>query len=420
MSETLPPSLYAIVPPAPCWLNDNIAVSRGYFDDACDGIVEVRLKGRPGRRAPVGGRAHHRRAARGGARFALRAQPRRRSRPGDLRTRRSRDESFEDTRARAEDIVRRAFETVRFMNVAVMNGNPFDGRDPLTSTPCPPRRPSTSSGPMRPVIRPRDADTLAIMRLHQQVFAALRGGAAPWFRRLLRQPEEVADFTDHGRRKMPALMCGADGNYLALTHRQINTIFRAAGQPIDLDQRRPDIQADQPEGRPDGTQPVGATSPDVNFVARGNPVSSRPVSRHRQLHPGPGGGLPRGVAARVRGHRAARVRQPRGRGRPTRRSQHLLGRRLLRISCGREAVLDDGDGNRPVAGRHREPVGGLCDRRQSPRARAARVVQCARQVLHARVWADGLLRLHQEARVVPAGAVERQDVRGLAGPVRDP
>ena len=66
------------------------------------------------------------------------------------------------------------------------------------------------------------------MTLHQQVFAALQGGAAPWFLRLLRQPDEVADFTDRGRRKMPALMCGADNNYLALTWRQIDTIRKAA------------------------------------------------------------------------------------------------------------------------------------------------------------------------------------------------
>src|SRR5262249_25970832 len=47
-NETLPPSLYAIVPPAPTWLNDNIAISRGYLDDACDGFVEVRLTLRDG------------------------------------------------------------------------------------------------------------------------------------------------------------------------------------------------------------------------------------------------------------------------------------------------------------------------------------------------------------------------------------
>ena len=42
-NETLPPALFAINPPAPSWLNDNVAISRGYLDDACDGFVEVRL-----------------------------------------------------------------------------------------------------------------------------------------------------------------------------------------------------------------------------------------------------------------------------------------------------------------------------------------------------------------------------------------
>ena len=43
-NETLPPSLFAIDPPAPSWLYDNDAISRGYFDDACDGFVEVRIR----------------------------------------------------------------------------------------------------------------------------------------------------------------------------------------------------------------------------------------------------------------------------------------------------------------------------------------------------------------------------------------
>src|SRR6202012_3314442 len=42
-TQPLPPSLFAIDPPAPSWLFDNIAISRGYFDDACDGFVEVQL-----------------------------------------------------------------------------------------------------------------------------------------------------------------------------------------------------------------------------------------------------------------------------------------------------------------------------------------------------------------------------------------
>ena len=46
-NETVPPALFAIDPPAPSWLYDNEAVSRGYLDDACDGFVEVRIA-RPG------------------------------------------------------------------------------------------------------------------------------------------------------------------------------------------------------------------------------------------------------------------------------------------------------------------------------------------------------------------------------------
>ena len=41
---------------------------------------------------------------------------------------------------------------------------------------------------MRPVMAEGTVDTLSVMALHQQVYAALRGGAAPWFVRLLRSP----------------------------------------------------------------------------------------------------------------------------------------------------------------------------------------------------------------------------------------
>ena len=41
--ETVPPALFAIIPPAPPWLNRDIAISRGYLDDACDGFVRAKL-----------------------------------------------------------------------------------------------------------------------------------------------------------------------------------------------------------------------------------------------------------------------------------------------------------------------------------------------------------------------------------------
>jgi hypothetical protein len=286
VSETLPPSLFSIFPPAPCWLNDNIAISRGYFDDACDGIVEVALQGNG-----AGGRLTAVARITSGPPMLV---------PDSLFVRNLSDdldqvifgpkipshEPHSETRARAEDIIRRAFETVRFLNVAVMNGNPVSGRDPLEIDTMPAEEAFDVLRPMRPVFSERTADTLAIMRLHQQVFATLRAGAAPWFPDLLRRPEDVADFTDTGRRKMPALMCGADGSYLALTHRQINTIARAAHQPLDMDNQVPDLEADPPPPVLKARNLSAQRHQDVNFVARGNPVSSRPVTSVGNCTPG--------------------------------------------------------------------------------------------------------------------------------------
>ena len=73
-NQTMPPSLYAIEPPAPSWLNHNIAVSRGYLDDACDGFVEVRLTLPTGKPLTATARICAG-AARGRSRFAVHSQP---------------------------------------------------------------------------------------------------------------------------------------------------------------------------------------------------------------------------------------------------------------------------------------------------------------------------------------------------------
>ena len=111
--------------------------------------------------------------------------------------------------------VRRADQTVRFMNVAVMNGNPVGGRSAATFDTMPAEELFGTERPIRPIMSSANVDTAAVLALHQQVFAALSAGAAPWFPKLLRKPDEVGDVTDRGRRKMPALMSGADSFYLA-------------------------------------------------------------------------------------------------------------------------------------------------------------------------------------------------------------
>jgi hypothetical protein len=159
-----------------------------------------------------------------------------------------------------------------------MNGNNFKGRSALTLDSMPEEEAADTQRAIRPVMAPGTVDTLAIMTLHEQVFAALRGRAAPWFLNLLRRPGEVADFTDRGRRKMPALMCGADNNYLALTHRQIDTIRKAAEQS-------PFEPAAGAPARPAGLTPRNLSA-QVHYEAAGNPISSRPVTSVANCCPG--------------------------------------------------------------------------------------------------------------------------------------
>jgi hypothetical protein len=274
-NETLPPSLFAIEPPAPSWLYDNNAVSRGYLDDACDGFVVVKLTLKEAE--PLTAMARICSAPPAMAPDSLFV----RTLVDDLEQvihgpEVPPDESAEATLAKAQDIIRRAYETVRFMNVAVMNGNDFKGRPALSLDSMPEEEAADTQRAIRPIMASGTVDTTAIMTLHQQAYAALRGGAAPWFLRLLRRPDEVADFTDRGRRKMPALMCGADNNYLALTWLQIDTIRKAA--------------LARPVAKPAPVAKNGLTpknlSAQISYEAKGNPISSRPVTSVANCCPG--------------------------------------------------------------------------------------------------------------------------------------
>jgi hypothetical protein len=191
-------------------------VSYGYLDDGCDGILRAELT--------LGGRtlAAEARFAAGPPTYA----------PDSAPVRSVADEleqallGPEVTGAEAdpdgvEEIVRRAFETVRLMNTAVMNE--LDGM------------PGHDEGEGRtnePIMAPSLVDDVAVENLHQSLLTALRSGTAPWFADVLRDYDEIGDLTDRGRRKMPALMRGADGRHLALTRRQANLIRTLSRGPI--------------------------------------------------------------------------------------------------------------------------------------------------------------------------------------------
>jgi hypothetical protein len=81
---------------------------------------------------------------------------------------------------------------------------------------------------LEPIFEPSVADSLAIRARHERVLLGLESGSLVWFARILREYDEVGDLSTEGRRKMPALMRGADGQHLALTRRQVAKIRAAA------------------------------------------------------------------------------------------------------------------------------------------------------------------------------------------------
>ncbi len=195
--------------------------ARGYLDDTCDGIVTLNLIDKTGRSLLSAK-----------ARFCS-APPIYAPDSEFIRTIEDEVEqvllgpNFDTTNGvpmeAAENIVRRAYETVRFMNLSVLNGDMIKGRvnpgDTMVANDC-----EDLSRPNETIMAQHSIDTLSIAGLHQQLYTSLRAGSAPWFYQLMRKPEEVGDLTDKGRRKMPAMMSGAEGRYLTLTYRQLDII----------------------------------------------------------------------------------------------------------------------------------------------------------------------------------------------------
>jgi hypothetical protein len=105
------------------------------------------------------------------------------------------------------------------MNSAVMNRRGMAGHD-------------RAYGRTGPIMSRSLVDDIAVENLHQSLLVALRSGSAPWFADVLRDYDEVGDLTDKGRRKMPAMMRGADGRHLALTRRQVHLIRTLVRGPV--------------------------------------------------------------------------------------------------------------------------------------------------------------------------------------------
>lgn len=214
---TNPGSIYAGFADGDVWR------SWGYLDDECDGFVRVTLK-----RAEGDSLVAVSHICAGPPTFA----------PDTLPVRVISDEleqimlgpKVEEEEIpidEAEDIVRRSLETIRLLNTAVMNGNPVFGRPRVAST-MSAQDANDYRRNYEPIAAAAIVDNLALQQLHRRVFSALSSGTAAWFGEVLRRPEEVGDLTSNGRRKMPAMMRGADARALTLTRRQIDIVTRAA------------------------------------------------------------------------------------------------------------------------------------------------------------------------------------------------
>jgi hypothetical protein len=220
---TIPAQIYAGTQEGPNW------VSRGYLDDECDGLVHVALDVE-GRTLTAYARVGAGAPAYAPDGFPLRTVADELEQAIDGYEIDPADVTAEEIAA-VEEIVRRAFDTVRLMNTAVMNGNTVDGQVNVASTMV--RQDTGDTGRyFEPIMAPSLVDTVALENLHQNLLVALRSGTAPWFADVLREYDEIGDLSAKGRRKMPGMMRGADGRYLTLTRRQVSIIRAVARRAV--------------------------------------------------------------------------------------------------------------------------------------------------------------------------------------------
>ncbi|HEY9262679.1 hypothetical protein, partial [Chitinophaga sp.] len=169
----------------------------------------------------------------------------------------------------AEDIVRRAFESIALMNTNVMNGNPINGRWNVASTMA--RQDTNDFGRLyEPIMASSIVDNLALQALHERVFNGLSTGMAAWFADALRRPDKIGDLSDKERRKMPGMMRGADGRGLTLTYRMINTVIKAAANAMFEDNSADSTPPNPPSP---GTINANDLLAQIHYRAAGNPYS---------------------------------------------------------------------------------------------------------------------------------------------------
>jgi hypothetical protein len=202
---TVPSGIYAT--------NQATGQNLGYLDDACDGIIAATLTLKDGRQL-----SSFARASAGPPDYAPDSDP----------VRNMQDEleqmvfgpAAQDVNAdEVLDIVRRALETMRLMNTDVWNTDYSDGAFQATMAAY-----ATAQG-----IHSGLLDTLAkgLAAPANSSERQAAHGTLQSINAILREYDAIGDRRPEGRRRMPALMRGADGNDLAINRRRRSQLRKA-------------------------------------------------------------------------------------------------------------------------------------------------------------------------------------------------
>jgi hypothetical protein len=268
-------------------------LSAGYFDDTCDGIIEVTI---------VHKRTRHTAYARFASAvpdFAPDSLPVR-SIADDLEQlvlgpciKAPRNITEKKFKAKLIDILRRSFDTVRQMNTVSANGTPFES-EPLEdgekrNWQSMSMRLATNNDAKYTPVFPAD-DTLhtdshkqmfsywSAFQMHKhQLIKAMHNGRTTAFY-IMRMPEDAADVWPSSRMQMPAFMRGSEGLELCLTRRQLSVLAVAAGEKPEVVLSRAAANAARVaagRARPAHGGPMPAAAPAASARGRRGRVGTR-------------------------------------------------------------------------------------------------------------------------------------------------
>jgi hypothetical protein len=247
--------------------------SGGYFDDTCDGIVEVK----------IGRLSAYSRICSAVPSFT----------PDSLHVRTLADDLEQllegpellclskQLPGEATDILRRALETLRLMNTAVMNGDQIFNGIKIDNFRNQPRYETEDfARKYDPVWQDADVSYSTVLGRHIAIIHLWLDGklTTNMLDQWIRKYDQAGDLSSIGRQKMPAMMRGSDRLPLALTRRQRDKLLKATASDakhFDLDEQT----------QSNAISPINLSA-QLHYKPHGNPPSSSPITAVGNYFPG--------------------------------------------------------------------------------------------------------------------------------------